>query len=122
MEYGPIPSSEDTQSETPQGIDSPSISITDTWLDSSIQERVVLGDEEVRITVITKSLQALSDWQEENNALEKQLPPGPGESLVHLEPVDGVVDHRTFWVDSDLVHKVPGIPGVIAVIDAQRAP
>jgi subtilisin family serine protease len=122
MEHGPIPSSENTQSETPQEMEYPSISITDTWIDSGIQERVVLGDEEVRVTVITKSLQALSDWQQENSALEKQLPPGPGESLIHLEPIDGVVDHRTFWVDSELVHKIPGIPGVIAVIDAQRAP
>ena len=65
---------------------------------------------------------SFSDWQQENSALEKQLPPGPGESLIHLEPIDGVVDHRTFWVDSELVHKIPGIPGVIAVIDAQRAP
>ena len=77
MEYGPIPSSENTQSETPQEMEYPSISITDTWIDSGIQERVVLGDEEVRVTVITKSLQALSDWQQENSALEKL-------SLIHI--------------------------------------
>ncbi|MBP12244.1 MAG: hypothetical protein CMA71_01710 [Euryarchaeota archaeon] len=88
---------------------------------------VLLGDDhsvdgKSRVTVVTNSLQNLEFWQIENGALEEQAEPGPGESLVQQETSDGRIDHRTFWIDSDLIQKIPGIRGVIAVIDAQRAP
>ncbi|DAC30589.1 MAG TPA: hypothetical protein D7H74_02260, partial [Candidatus Poseidoniales archaeon] len=92
------------------------------WLDPELLEGIHSENGNSRVTVITNSLQNLEFWQIENNALEQQAGPGPGEALVQQETSDGRIDHRTFWVDSDLVQKIPGIPGVIAVIDAQNAP
>ena len=70
------------------------------------------------MTVITNSLQNLEFWQIENGALEEQAGPGPGESMVQRETSDGRIDHRTFWVDSELVQKFQEYP-VIAVIDVR---
>ena len=92
------------------------------WFDPELLEDVYSGNGNSRVTVITNSLQNLEFWQIENGALEEQAGPGPGESLIQQETSDGRIDHRTFWVDSELVQKIPGIPGVIAVIDAQVAP
>ena len=117
-----FPTDEETVSETHSGANTVDVPVMDTWFDSSLGERIADGSEEVRVTVITRSLQALSQWQEANGAMEKQLPAGLGESLVPQETSDGEIDHRTFWVDSTLAHKISGIPGVIAVIDAERAP
>ena len=92
------------------------------WFDPALLEGGDSVDGKTRVTVITNSLQNLEFWQIENGALEEQAESGPGESLVQQETSDGKIDHRTFWVDSDLVQKIPGVRGVIAVIDAQRAP
>jgi len=92
------------------------------WFDPSLLEQTGHDDGASRVTVITNSLQNLEFWQLDNGALEEQAEAGPGEALVQQETTDGVIDHRTFWVSSSLVHKIPSIPGVIAVIDAERAP
>lgn len=92
------------------------------WVDPSLVESTDGKTYQSRVTVITRSLQNLEFWQLENGALEEQAPPSPGEALVQQETTDGVIDHRTFWVSSDLVHKIPGVEGVIAVIDAQKSP
>ena len=54
--------------------------------------------------------------------MERQAPAGPGEDLVYHETRSEVIDHRTFWVDSNLLPKLSDVPGLIALIDAQRSP
>jgi len=54
--------------------------------------------------------------------MEKQASANPGEVLVYKATSGRGVDHRTFWIDSDLLQKITGVPGVIAVLDAQRSP
>ena len=80
------------------------------WFDPELLEGIYSENGNSRVTVITNSLQNLEFWQIENNALEQQAGPGPGEALVQQETSDGRIDHRTFWVDSELVQKIPGIP------------
>ncbi|MEE3318524.1 MAG: S8 family serine peptidase [Candidatus Thermoplasmatota archaeon] len=92
------------------------------WVDSSLWKRIDEGAAEVRITVITRSLQTLNEWQHANGAFEEQKPAMNGETLVADDPVDGQVDHRTFWMRAELFHKLPAVQGVIAIIDAERAP
>ena len=92
------------------------------WVDSSLWKRIDEGAAEVRITVITRSLQTLNEWQHANGAFEEQKPAKNGETLVADDPVDGQVDHRTFWMRAELFHKLPAVQGVIAIIDAERAP
>ena len=92
------------------------------WVDSSLWKRIDEGASEVRITVITRSLQTLNEWQHANGAFEEQKPAMNGETLVADDPVDGQVDHRTFWMGAELFHKLPVVGGVIAIIDAERAP
>ena len=92
------------------------------WVDSSLWKRIDEGASEVRITVITRSLQTLNEWQHANGAFEEQKPAKNGETLVADDPVDGQIDHRTFWMGAELFHKLPVVGGVIAIIDAERAP
>ena len=92
------------------------------WVDSSLWKRIDEGASEVRITVITRSLQTLNEWQHANGAFEEQKPAKNGETLVADDPVDGQIDHRTFWMGAELFHKLPVVWGVIAIIDAERAP
>ena len=92
------------------------------WVDSSLWKRIDEGAAEVRITVITRSLQTLNEWQHANGAFEEQKPAKNGQTLVADDPVDGQVDHRTFWMRAELFHKLPAVQGVIAIIDAERAP
>ena len=92
------------------------------WVDSSIIERINAGAKEIRITTITWSLKELNDWQQKHGAFERQEPLGEGESFVFNEPKDGEINHRTLWVKSDLFHKLMSIPGLIALIDAERPP
>ena len=79
---------------------------TNPWIDSSIYNRINSGDTEVRITVITWSIKNLNDWQQKNNIFEKQEPASDGEQLVFNEPKDGQINHRTFWINSNLFHKL----------------
>ena len=95
---------------------------TNPWVDSSIYNRINSGDTEVRITVITWSIKNLNDWQQKNNIFEKQEPASDGEQLVFNEPKDGQINHRTFWINSNLFHKLFSIKGIIALIDAGRNP
>jgi len=67
-------------------------------------------------------LAVLGQWQYENDAIEEQEPAKNGETLVATDSTDMQVDHRTFWVNADIVHKLYGVPGVIAVLDAEKAP
>lgn len=55
-------------------------------------------------------------------AIERQAPPGPGESMSHSDLISKGIDHRTFWLDSDLLPKLISIPGIIAILDAERSP
>ena len=91
------------------------------WVDPSLIDDLERNGES-RVTVITRSLQNLESWQLENGALEKQAEPSKGEILVQQETTDGLIDHRTFWVSSSLVQKIPSVKGVIAVIDAEQSP
>ena len=92
------------------------------WVESSLWERVDSGAKQVRVTVITRSLAMLNQWQHDNDAIEEQKPAKSGESLVAIDPIDGQVDHRTFWMDSGIFHKLPEVPGVIAILDAENTP
>ena len=92
------------------------------WVDSSLWERVDSGAEQVRVTVITRSLATLDQWQHDNDAIEQQKPAKNGETLVALDSTDGQVDHRTFWMDASIFHKLTGVPAVIAVLDAEKTP
>lgn len=95
---------------------------TNPWIDSSINQRINSGDSEVRITVITWSIKNLNDWQQRYNVFEKQAPASDGELLVYNEPKDGEINHRTFWINSSLFHKLISITGIIALMDAERTP
>ena len=92
------------------------------WVESSLWERVDSGADQVRVTAITRSLGTLNQWQHDNGAIEGQKPAKGGESLVAIDPIDGQVDHRTFWMDAGIFHKLTGIPGIIAILDAEKAP
>ena len=93
-----------------------------TWLDDSLSERILSGQERVWVTVITSSLGHLDTWQRKVGEVESQAPAGPGEMLVHHDIRSGGVDHRTFWMDASLMPKLHDLQGVIAIIDAQRNP
>ena len=95
---------------------------TNPWIDSGILDRINSGATEVRITAITWSIKNLNDWQQRNNIFEKQAPASEGEELVFNEPKDGEINHRTFWINSSLFHKLFSIEGVIALMDAERSP
>ena len=92
------------------------------WVESSLWERVDSGADQVRVTAITRSLGTLNQWQHDNGAIEGQKPAKGGESLVAIDPIDGQVDHRTFWMDAGIFHKLTGISGIIAILDAEKAP
>ena len=92
------------------------------WMDESLTMRGASGQERVWVTAITRSLGHLDSWQRHTGSLERQAPPGPGEFLEANDHTPGGIEHRTFWVDSELLPKLFGVEGVIALIDAQRAP
>ena len=91
-------------------------------MDESLTMRGASGQERVWVTAITHSLGHLDSWQRHTGSLERQAPPGPGECLEANDHTPGGIEHRTFWVDSELLPKLFGVEGVIALIDAQRAP
>ncbi len=91
-------------------------------MDQGLLDRVALGQEEVRVTVITSSLDDLDVWQHRHGAFEKQAPAKAGEVLVSPSGPGSGIDHRTLWLDAGLLLKIPGVSGVIAVIDAERSP
>ena len=92
------------------------------WIESSLSERIESGSEKVRVTVITRSLATLNQWQYDNGAIEAQKSAGMGENMIAIDPVDGEINHRTFWMNSEIFHKLTGVPGVIAILDAENSP
>ena len=92
------------------------------WIEESINNRIESGQEEIRVTVITWSLAELNYWQLKNNALDKQAEPKNGEFFETYDPTSGEIDHRTFWMPSNIFHKLPNVPGVISILDAQNNP
>ena len=125
-----IVSEPDSQTDRPNNIDYvPADSLSDQsiegiaspWIESSIFERIDSGSDKVRVTVISRSLAILNQWQYDNGAIEEQEPANPGESMVSLDPSEGI-NHRTFWMDSEIFHKLAGVSGVIAILDAQNSP
>lgn len=95
---------------------------TQPWIDSSISDRIYLGADEVRVTAITWSLSELNNWQHKYGAIERQAPPKNGETLIFKDPNDNEINHRTFWVNSTIFHKLSSLRGIIALIDAERSP
>ena len=92
------------------------------WLDHSLTEKHLSNQERLRITAITASLDHLDNWQRKVGAIDRQAPSGPGESLVRGDLNTDSIEHRTFWVNSTLLPKIFGVPGLIALIDAERLP
>jgi subtilisin family serine protease len=92
------------------------------WIEDSLNIRVESGVEKIRVTVITWSLAELNLWQLRNGALDKQADAKNGEIFETYDPTSGEIDHRTFWMPADIFHKLPGIPGVISILDAQNNP
>ena len=92
------------------------------WIEDSLFSRINSGEEEIRVTVITWSLAELNHWQLQNNALDEQAGAKNGETFQTFDPTSGEIDHRTFWMQSEIFHKLPSIPGVISILDAQNNP
>ena len=92
------------------------------WIEESLNIRVESGVEKIRVTVITWSLAELNYWQLNNNALDKQASAKNGEIFEVYDPTTGEIDHRTFWMPADIFHKLPSVPGVISILDAQNNP
>ena len=106
---GHNPSIEDADAQQPSGA-AEVFTRGSPWVESSLWGRIDEGAEEVRVTVITRSLQTLNEWQHANGAFEEQKPAKNGETLVADDPVDGQIDHRTFWMEAEFFHKLPGVP------------
>ena len=92
------------------------------WVEPSLWERVYSGQEEVRVTVISHSLRELNAWQHRYGQIETQSAAFNGQQLVVTDSTDGVIDHRTFWLDSDIFHKLLGVAGIIGILDAENSP
>ena len=92
------------------------------WIDDSLQQRVDSGQERVWVTAITRSLGHLDTWQRQVGAIERQAPPGPGESMTQYDLISQGIDHRTFWTNSSYLSKLISVQGIIAILDAERSP
>ena len=95
---------------------------SNAWVDSSLLSRADSGQEIVWVTAITSSLAHLDSWQRKTGSIERQAPPGPGESMSQSDLISSGIDHRTFWVNSQLLLKLKHVPGIIALLDAERPP
>ena len=109
------------ESDYPSGLLNTSVN-PNPWVEPSLWERVNSGQGNLRITVITYSLRELNHWQNQHNQLEEQVIAFDGQKLVSTESSDGEIDHRTFWLDSNIFHKIFSIPGIIGILDAQNSP
>ena len=92
------------------------------WVDSSLIVREASGQDSLRITAITHSLPHLDSWQRKTGSIEAQAPASKGEVMIQNDIQSGSVEHRTFWLDSSLLPKLVDVFGIIALIDAERAP
>ena len=111
-------SSEDQSSQKLESL----LQFTNPWVDDSLLSRVDSGQETVWVTAITSSLAHLDSWQRKTGSIERQAPPGPGESMSQSDDISMGIDHRTFWVNSSLLQKLKSAPGIIALLDAERSP
>ena len=92
------------------------------WIEPSLWDRVYSGQEEIRVTVISHSLRELNAWQHKHGQIETQTAAFDGQQLVVTDSPDGVIEHRTFWLDSDMFHKLSGVAGIIGILDAENSP
>ena len=92
------------------------------WIDASLLSRADSGQDLVWVTAITSSLAHLDSWQRKTGSIERQAPAGPGESMSQVDHISNGIDHRTFWVNSSLLQKLDSVPGIIALLDAERSP
>ena len=113
-------------SQSPEEINSPesnpALPFSNPWIDDSLLSRVESGQEMVWVTAITSSMAHLDSWQRKTGSIERQAPPGPGETMSQIDHISTGIDHRTFWVNSSLLQKLNSVPGVIALLDAERSP
>ncbi len=68
--------------------------------------------------VLTRDLQALHQWQLENELLPEQA---PGQ-LVSVTPSSGILEHRRVTMPGHLVQKLAGVEGVFAVYEDSNGP
>ena len=92
------------------------------WIEPSLWQRVYSGQEEIRVTVISHSLRELNAWQHKHGQIEIQTAAFDGQQLVVTDSTDDVIDHRTFWLDSNMFHKLSGVAGIIGILDAENSP
>ena len=92
------------------------------WIEPSLWQRVYSGQEEIRVTVISHSLRELNVWQHKHGQIETQTSAFDGQQLVVTDSTDDVIDHRTFWLDSNMFHKLSGVAGIIGILDAENSP
>ncbi len=92
------------------------------WIEDSLFSRIDSGEDRLRVTVITWSLAELNFWQLQNNALDNQAKARNGETFEAFDPTSGEIDHRTFWMNAEIFHKLPSVPGIISILDAQNNP
>ena len=91
-------------------------------MDASLLSKADSGQDLLWVTAITNSLAHLDSWQRKTGSIERQAPPGPGESMSQVDHISNGIDHRTFWVNSSLLQKLDSVPGIIALLDAERPP
>jgi len=92
------------------------------WIEPSLWDRVYSGQEEIRVTVISHSLRELNAWQHKHGQIETQTAAFDGQQLVVTDSPDGVIDHRTFWLEADMFHKLSAVAGIIGILDAENSP
>ena len=78
------------------------------------------SQEEVEVMVLTIVLSQLHSFQQEHGLLPEQSPGGLVET--YPESMDGVLQHRIVTLPGDLVAKLPGVHGVIAIHDIIGSP
>ena len=105
---GSASSSEEQSSQKPETL----LQFPNPWVDDSLLSRVDSGQETVWVTAITSSLAHLDSWQRKTGSIERQAPPGPGESMSQSDEISMGIDHRTFWVNSSLLQKLDSVHGL----------
>ena len=73
------------------------------------------GDEVVPVIVLTDRLMTLHEWQIANEILPKQIE-HESQILIPAPPTQGILEHRLMTISGAQIAKLPGVPGVRAVI------
>ena len=73
------------------------------------------GSELVSVIVLTDRLTTLHEWQIDNGVLPKQIE-NEAQFLVPAPPTQGILEHRLMTISGFQIAKLPGVPGVRAVI------